>query len=297
MTASPPQQGFRPVASSRGSVHAPKQWQNERKLVVLTGASGGIGALIGQTLLSQGYDLIAVCRSTPDLDYDRTLHIACDFARTETLASVSETIEQCDRPVFALIHCAGLITPSPLAEAESAAIEAQIALNLTAPVLLTRHLLPLMSRGASKEKAGGHIIFVNSMAAVMPLAGSAAYAAAKAGLRSFALSLAQELRPTNLSVSTVFPGAVQTSMLHREMAEGGSVLNYVSTPLNPSKVAQAVVNQLGRNRQNTCREQFMPAIDGVFGKMCMAAPALLRLTLPVLYAIGRRNYAKVRHRG
>jgi len=297
MTVSSPLRDSHPVAPSRGSAHAPEQWQKERKLVVLTGASGGIGALIGRTLLSQDYDLIAICRSKPDLDPGRTLHIACDFARTGTLAPVSETIEQFDRPVFALIHCAGLIMPSPVAEAEGAAIEAQIALNLTAPVLLTRHLLPLMSGQANSDRTGGHIVFVNSMAAVMPLAGSAAYAAAKAGLRSFALSLAQELQPTNLSVSTVFPGAVQTSMLLREMAEGGSVLNYVSTPLDPAKVAQAVVNQLGRNRQNTCREQFMPAIDGVFGKMCMVAPALLRLTLPVLYAIGRRNYAKVRHRG
>ncbi|WP_122048982.1 SDR family NAD(P)-dependent oxidoreductase [Asaia bogorensis] len=296
MTVSPPIQGSRPVVPTPGSAHAPKQWQSERKLAVLTGASGGIGVLIGRILLSQGYDLIALCRSKPDLDSGRTLHIPYDLSQTETLASASETIGQFDRRVFALIHCAGLITPSPVAEAEEAMLTAQITLNLTAPILLTRHLLPHMRPGSTRSEPGGHIVFINSMSAVMPLAGSAAYAAAKAGLRSFALSLAQELRPSSLSVSSVFPGAVQTSMLQREMEEGGSVLNYVSTPLDPGKVAQAVINQLGKTRKNTCREQFMPAIDGVFGKMCMVVPALLRLTLPALHAIGRRNYEKARHR-
>ncbi len=263
-----------------------------RKLVVLTGASGGIGALIAQDLASRGYRLIALCRSTPPLDPALCLHIPCNLASPDSLAQACARIREKTDRIFAVIHCAGTITPSPMSEATGAAIDAQIALNLAAPILLTRHLLPLMGHQASSARmAGGEtgrIVFVNSMAAVMPLAGSAVYAATKAGLRSFALSLAQELRFSGIRVGSVFPGAVQTDMLAREMAEGGSILNYVSTPLAPEKVAKAVVSQIERSTG----ERFLPAMDGVFGKLCMLMPPLLHLTLPLLGFLGRRGYRR-----
>lgn len=264
----------------------------DRKLVILTGASGGIGALIAQDLIARGYRLVALCRSRPALDPSSCLHIPCDLASPESLSQACARIRDETDRVFALIHCAGTITPSPMLTATGASIDAQIALNLVAPMLLTRHILPLMGShapsGTVKGAQAGRIVFVNSMAAVMPLAGSAVYAATKAGLRSFALSLAQEVGPAGIRVGSVFPGAVQTDMLAREMAEGGSILNYVSTPLAPEAVARAVVAQIGRGTG----ERFLPAMDGLFGKLCMLMPALLRLTLPLLGFLGRRGYRR-----
>ncbi|GBQ89545.1 SDR family NAD(P)-dependent oxidoreductase [Asaia krungthepensis] len=264
----------------------PASAQRAGKLVVLTGASGGIGLLVARRLLADGYRVIALCRSKPALESPDLVHVACDLGNEGSLAEAAHHLRREETVLHALIHCAGTITPSPVAEAQDDDLTAQIALNLTAPILLTRHLLPLLtSRG---DGARGHIVFVNSMAAVMPLAGSAVYAASKAGLRSFALSLAQELRRSCITVSTVFPGAVQTDMLIREMQQGGSMLNYVSTPLDPDRVARSVAAQLRRPHA----EIYLPAMDGIFGRLCMLAPCLLRLTLPVLGAAGRRGYRK-----
>jgi len=256
------------------------------RLVVLTGASGGIGILTAQRLLAEGYRVIALCRSRPALDAPGLRHLPCDLGSTASLAEAATCLQQEGSALHALIHCAGTITPSYVAEAQDADLVAQIALNLTAPILLTRQLLPLMS--LQDHQPHRHVVFVNSMAAVMPLAGSAVYAASKAGLRSFALSLAQEMRHSGITVSTVFPGAVQTEMLAREMRQGGSMLNYVSTPLDPDHVARAVTAQLARPHTET----YLPAMDGIFGRLCMLAPWLLGLTLPLLGALGRRGYRR-----
>lgn len=287
MTVSSPLPGT-PLAASfpRETGHSLNALSRNRKRVVLTGASGGIGILIAKRLLALDYQVIALCRSAPPIEHDGFMHLPCDLGSPDALDKASALIGESREPVFAVIHCAGTIAPSPVAQTDERAIADQIALNLSAPVLLTRLMLPLMQTVDGPEKS--RIVFVNSMAAVMPLADSAVYAAAKAGLRSFALSLAQEIRPRGILVSSVFPGAVQTDMLIREMQQGGSMLNYVSTPLDPDLVAKAVTDQLTRHRE----ERFLPAIDGIFGRFCMLAPCLLRLSLPLLSLLGRRGYRK-----
>lgn len=249
MTVSSPLPGT-PLAASfpRETGHSLNALSRNRKRVVLTGASGGIGILIAKRLLALDYQVIALCRSAPPIEHDGFMHLPCDLGSPDALDKASALIGESREPVFAVIHCAGTIAPSPVAQTDERAIADQIALNLSAPVLLTRLMLPLMQTVDGPEKS--RIVFVNSMAAVMPLADSAVYAAAKAGLRSFALSLAQEIRPRGILVSSVFPGAVQTDMLIREMQQGGSMLNYVSTPLDPDLVAKAVTDQLTRHRRS-----------------------------------------------
>ncbi len=265
--------------------HAPDQGQMPERLktVVLTGASGGIGLLIAKRLLAQNYHVIALCRSKPALETPSLTHIPCDLGLPDAVTQACALITQENKTVFAVIHCAGTIAPAPVAQADDKAIAAQIMLNLSSPIVLTRHLLPQMISAGE-----GRIVFVNSMAAVIPLSGSAVYAAAKSGLRNFALSLAQEVTKQGIHVSSVFPGAVQTEMLAREMQEGGSILNYVSTPLDPDLVAKTIVSQLAHPRA----ERFLPAVDGLFGRFCMMNPALLRLALPLLAYLGRRGYRK-----
>ncbi|WP_086643121.1 SDR family oxidoreductase [Acetobacter sp. DsW_063] len=252
---------------------------SERPLAVVTGGSGGIGAVIASRLTDEGYDVVVVSRrSPPAFVRDGVSHMPCDLTDTAQITSVAEKLVAAGKSVHVLIHCAGVITPATVDALRQDDIERQISVNLVAPILLTSRLM-------ASIPCGGHVVFINSMAAVMPLAGSAVYAATKAGLRSFALSLSLEARRRKIAVSSIFPGAVDTTMLRDEMAGGGSVLNYVSAPARPEQIAATVMETLRRPGG----ERFRPALDGLFGKLCMLAPGLLRLSLPLLTYLGGRG--------
>lgn len=249
------------------------------KTAIVTGVSGGIGIILTSMLLAEGYRVIGLSRSRPDITHEAFTHIAFDAAEASSLEQGCEALMALSPPFSLLIHCAAIITPTRVEAMKSDDILRQISVNLTMPVVLTSRLL------AGMEK-GGRIIFVNSMAAVMPLAGSSVYAATKAGLRNFALSLSQETASSGITVSSIFPGAVLTGMLRQEMAAGGSVLNFVSCPAEPEAVATAIMKLVQRPKS----ERFLPAVDGIFGGLCMLVPGLLRISMPVLTYFGRRGY-------
>lgn len=257
-------------------------------LAVVTGGSGGIGQRILSGLNRLGYDTVTLSRSAPVQSAESPVlfrHIPCDLSDPASVEQAAAGLCAEKRPVDLLIHCAGIISPGPVESASSESIVRQITINLTAPVLLTARLLPLIP-------AGGHIIFINSLAAVMPLADSAVYVAGKAALRSFALSLSLELKARNVAVSSIFPGAVDTAMLREEMAHGGSVLNFVSAPATPEAIADTVMKAV----RHPGKERFTPVLDGYFGRLCMMFPGLLRLALPVLTWFGNRGSERARRR-
>ncbi|EHH68253.1 SDR family NAD(P)-dependent oxidoreductase [Gluconobacter morbifer] len=249
---------------------------------VVTGATGGIGREIVSLLLSKNYRVFVLSRHAENVreqfpDWpDRIIPVPCDLTSEESIQKVSEYIRQKKIVVNLLIHCAGLIHPEDSSNITASYINSQMMINLTGPILLTGGLV-------SSVPSGGHILFVNSVAGVLPLQGSSVYTASKFGLRGFARSLALDLRPRRIRVSSVFLGAVDTLMLDREIADGGSVLNFVSQPLSPRRVAEFIL----RASQKSGQEFFLPRIDGVFGHACLMMPWLLRWMTPFLQIIGR----------
>ncbi|GBQ86361.1 short chain alcohol dehydrogenase [Gluconacetobacter johannae DSM 13595] len=265
-----------------------------RPLAVVTGATGGIGREIVALLVGSGYRVTILARggaASPGVASGgpawgaHVAAVSCDLARVESIAQAAAAIVAAGDPVMLLVHCAGVISPGQGDGLCGDGVARQVAVNLTAPMLLTSRLLECMPRG-------GHVVFVNSMAGVMPLQGSGVYAATKFGLRGYALSLALDLRPRGIRVSSVFPGAVDTPMLWREMAEGGSVLNFVSPPAAPADVARRIVAVCRRPR----REVFLPPLDGMFANLCLLLPGVLRLSLPLLTFSGRRGYRRFQKR-
>lgn len=251
-------------------------------LAVMTGGTGGIGCEIAALLLEQGWDVILLTRQPGKAEEQisrrngRFEAVFCDLTKPAKLQAVSDEILRRKKPVELLIHCAGKIQPEPTRDITPLSLDEQMAINLTSPILMTSQLLPAMS-------PSGHIIFVNSIAGVMPLQGSAVYSATKFGLRGFARSLALEFKPGTLRVSSIFLAAVDTQMLQQETQDGGSVLNFVSQPLSARDVARMIV----RTSKKSGREIFLPRIDGVFSHACLMMPWLLRLSTPVLEKIGK----------
>lgn len=251
------------------------------RTAIVTGASGGIGAIVTRSLLNEGYNVIGLSRSRPEIVHESFVFVPFDASHSSELGRICEDVTKNLSSVSVLIHCAAIITPTDVETMATEDVLSQISINLTMPVVLTSKVLPRMGKGS-------RIIFVNSMAATMPLAGSSIYGATKAGLRNFALSLSQEVKGRGISVSSIFPGAVLTDMLRQEMASGGSVLNFVSCPACPETVAREIISLVNKPKL----ERFLPALDGFFGGLCMLMPRLLRISMPTLTYFGKRGYAR-----
>ncbi|AQU87976.1 3-ketodihydrosphingosine reductase [Komagataeibacter nataicola] len=257
-----------------------KPGAGEGRVAVVTGATGGIGQALVRRMRARGYAIIILSRQArPDSSGITT--VVCDLTNNESIKQAAATIAARTAKVDVLVHCAGVITPQPVGRLDSATIASQIAVDLTAPIELTNALLPIMPRG-------GHIVFVNSMAAAFPLAGSSVYTAAKFGLRGFARALEQELRPRRIQVSSIYPASVNTPMLSQEMAAGGSIYNFIDPPQEPDVTAQRILECCERGS----REIFSSVFDKLFTHACLTSMRLLNLSLPIMKLLGRRGHRR-----
>jgi short-subunit dehydrogenase len=102
----------------------------------------------------------------------------------------------------------------------------------------------LMCEGMA-ERGGGHIVFVSSLSGKAGTARSSVYAATKFGLRGFAQSLREDLRPRGVGVSTVFPGFIRDAGMFHD--SGAKLPGYVGTK-TPEDVARAVVKAIEHDR-------------------------------------------------
>lgn len=252
-----------------------------RPLALVTGAAGGIGVPLVTRLVAAGYHVLALSRSGGGEGQPFVTSLACDLTKPEQIEQVAAQVVALGRPVQALVHCAGVIVPQRMGGGDTASVSSQIMVNLEAPILLTMRLLPHIP-------SGGHVVFVNSMAALVPLEGSSIYTASKFGLRGFALSLAQDVRKSGIHVSSVFPGAVDTPMLRREIESGGSPLNFVTAPATADGIACLVMGLLRRPRS----EVFCPSSDGILAQLMLMMPRVWRLILPILLKKGRKGLQK-----
>ncbi|MFT8788931.1 SDR family NAD(P)-dependent oxidoreductase [Komagataeibacter saccharivorans] len=255
-----------------------KKGASSRRIAVVTGATGGIGQALVRDMTQRGYTVIILSRqSLPQMPGVST--VRCDLTDMDSVRQAAADILGQAPQIDILVHCAGIITPQPVGQLDSVTVASQIAVDLSAPIELTNALLPAMG-------AGGHIVFVNSMAAVFPLAGSSVYTAAKFGLRGFARALEQELRPRRIRVSSIYPASVNTPMLKREMETGGSMYNFIDPPLEPEVIARRILKCC----ESASRETFSSVFDKLFTHACLLSMPLLNLSLPIMKMLARRGY-------
>lgn len=259
-------------------------FNQSKKVAVLIGATGGLGKHLIQHLLERNYDVVIVARNLVQLEQislqfgKAVTSCACDITRTSDIQYLCNTIQKQFGHIDALIHSAGNIHPGLFSEQSDATIVDQIQVNLTGAAHVTKTLLPLMSKNSS-------IIFINSLGGLLPLKGSALYSASKCGLRGFALALAQELRPDRIYVSSIFPAAIETEMLHQEIKAGGSPLNFCSPPLSPDIVCRTIIKAIKQKRL----EYYLPKLAGLQIKLLMLKPSFINLIMPHLERMGKKG--------
>ena len=188
-----------------------------RPVALITGASRGIGAATARVLARQGYNLVLAARSTMALDTlvaeltsAGTLAVAIptDMQQIDQVRSLAESALAQFGRIDVLVNNAGMGgSGRSLLKTDASQIAELLAVNLHAPMLLTRLLLPNMV-----ERRSGSIIFVGSVAGQMPLPGATLYGTSKFGLRGFSQSLRREVRRYGIGVTLVAPGFIDTAM-------------------------------------------------------------------------------------
>lgn len=184
----------------------------DKRTVVVTGASKGLGLAIAGHLAASGYSVVGVARGTsPGFEALRAAggvaFVAADLAEGAAIHTLCRRILDDFGPVYALVNNAAIGRDGILATQHERDIEAMIGLNLTAAVLMCKYL----SR-AMLPRGEGRIVNVSSIIAHTGFSGLSVYAATKAALVGFSKSLAREVGRAGITVNTVCPGYMQTDM-------------------------------------------------------------------------------------
>jgi NAD(P)-dependent dehydrogenase (short-subunit alcohol dehydrogenase family) len=137
--------------------------------------------------------------------------------------------------VDTLLHVAGVVELGPVSSLRLAQWEEQLAVNLTAPAVLTRELLPHL------RLQRGTVVFVNSSAGLTAGAGWSAYAASKFGLRAFADSLRAEEVESGVRVSTIYPSRTATPMQEKVHEQEGRTYDS-SRWISPETVVDTILH-------------------------------------------------------
>lgn len=188
--------------------------------IMLTGASGGIGAALARRLAAPGVSLLLTGRDAPRLAAaaeaararGATVETArADIADAEAMARLVLGFDA-EAPVDLLIANAGINGgASPEGEPESAADAMRlISVNLVGAINTVAPILPAM-----RARGRGHVAVLSSVAALCPLPDMPGYSASKAGLRAWALAQRAALKPDGVRVSVVTPGFVASPMADR----------------------------------------------------------------------------------
>ncbi len=181
---------------------------------LITGASGGIGAIYADRLARRGHDLILVARNGDKLQRlasslsDRTGRavevVVADLENAQDLARV-EAILRSDASITTLVNNAGVGTHTALLDSDVDRMEAMVRLNVTAPMRLAYAAAPgFVARGR------GTIINIASIVAITPETLNGVYGGSKAFVQAFSASLHHELAGKGIRIQSVLPGATAT---------------------------------------------------------------------------------------
>ena len=189
--------------------------------MVITGTSTGIGAASAVLLAEGGFRVFAGVRREADgaaLKARTSGDIAplvLDITDEASISAAVDTVAKSvgERGLFGLVNNAGIVKPGPLEFQPIADVRRQLEVNLIGPVAVTQAFLPLIRRGR------GRIVNVGSIGGHLALPLHGAYSASKFGMEAVSDALRLELRQWRVPVSLIDPGATQTAIFGKTLAE------------------------------------------------------------------------------
>ena len=205
------------------------------KVVVVTGASSGIGKEVALQFINKGYSVIVTGRNESKLNEfagkENVDIITGDLTKEETQNAIVSLIETKHKRIDILMNNAGVIYLQPFETNTKEQVDEIVEINLKTPMLLTQKLYPFMVKQQS-----GHIFFINSTAGKEAKPNHTMYNATKFGLTGFAISLRHEAKQNNIRVTSFHPGGTKSNLYDR-LATKPDMTSY----MEPSKVAKVLV--------------------------------------------------------
>ncbi len=255
------------------------------KRLLLTGAAGGIGSEVARGLVAQGAELLLVGQSPGPLkalagELGQCYQL-CDLARAEDREALVDRVHARFGALDGLVHCAG-INAFGLHDSQSdAQIEKIIAVNLVAPMQLTRALMPLLEAGSEPV-----IVNLGSVFAHIGFPGFSLYSASKFGLFGYTEALRRECADGPVRVAWVAPRATRTAMNAGAIDQLNEELkaNYDT----PATVARAVIEAV----RNPVRSRILGLPERFFARVNQLFPAIVDGSLARQMPVIRKHNSK-----
>lgn len=174
-------------------------------MILVTGASRGLGNAIAQRLLNSGEDVLGIARNASGLTFPA---VSCDVLDLPGLKGIAKSIRQRGQKVTGLINAAGVASMNLALTTPVESAQHIVNVNLLGTINSIQAFTPLMVR----EKSG-RIINFSSIAVSLGLAGEAVYVASKAGVEGFSRAFAREVSDFGITVNCIAPGPIRTDLL------------------------------------------------------------------------------------
>lgn len=185
-----------------------------KKKIVITGASKGIGRAIALKFAKEGFDVAVCARNAEDLEKMKAYFAkeslslrtdVCDMSEKSQVLAYAEKLKNEFGVVDILVNNAGLFVPGLVIDEPDGTLEKIIDTNLFSAYHFSRALLPEMMKRKS-----GHIFNISSVAGLKAYENGGAYSISKFAMMGLSKALREELKPHNIGVTTLMPGATLT---------------------------------------------------------------------------------------
>jgi len=236
---------------------------------LITGASQGLGRAFAFELAKRKTNLVLVALPNENLhelasqlaDFQILVHyFETDLSLRENVEALAQTINENFR-VHILINNAGRGGTMRFEEAGVGYLDGILQLNIVAPTLLTRLLLPNL-----RQQKQAYVLSVSSMASFSPIGYKTVYPASKAFIRYWSLGLREELKGSGVSVSVVYPGPMKTNVDVTQRIEKQGFIGQAGL-LTPAKIAAIAVRKMFQGKATI--------VPGFANKLSRALMALL----------------------
>jgi len=174
-------------------------------MIIVTGASRGLGRAVAESLVEAGREVLGISRETEGLPFEA---LACDVSDHGALKTIAQNLRKEKIEVEGLVNAAGIASMNLAVTTPPSMTQKLIQTNLVGTIQCCQLFAPLMIRRKS-----GSIVNFSTIAVALGLKGESIYAASKAGVEGFSRAFAREMADFDIRVNCLAPGPIKTDLL------------------------------------------------------------------------------------